>query len=219
MGVIMNKSTLVTILTVAVSTVLLTVSGNTITYADTESKEEDTEIILPDENAPIFSDEGAAYLDVSEINLDNDSNFYSEESKVNGRVAQYRMWRIESKTSGGASYGSWRNGPSGKGKATLNCTNSNTSNRSVSSSISGSSPVGANKIGASLGITIGQSKTYSVGYSIEIPAGKRRQIIFRPVYKLTNVKQREYVAGVKTSNIKTATVKTFSHWDYSYRNL
>lgn len=215
----MKKSIVTTMLTAIVTTTVFTAYGGAVTYAKAETMEETNELILPDENTPIFSDEGADYLNVPEINLDNDTKLYSEDSQVSLRVAQYRMWRIESKTSSGTSYGSWRDGPSGKGKATLAATNSNTISRSVSSSISGNYPIGKDKIGVSLGITIGESKTYGVSYSISIPAGKRQQIIFRPVYKSTKVVQREYISGVKTSTTKTATVKTFSHWDYSFKNL
>lgn len=178
-------------LTAIVATTLFIAFGGAVTYAKAETMEETNELILPDENAPIFSDEGAEYLNVPEINLDNDTILYLEDTQVNTRIAQYRMQRIESKTSAGTSYGAWRKGPSGKGKATLSATNSNTSSRSVSSSISGNYPIGADKIGASLRITIEQSKTYGVSYSISIPAGKRQQIIFRPVYKSTQVVQRE----------------------------
>ena len=157
---------------------------------------------------------------VSADNVNNDStNLQINALNIKPKVAQYRMWRIETKQSAGTEKGAWRNGPSGKGKATLNATNSNTSNRSVTSTISGNFPKKKKAIGASLGITIGESKTYSVGYSIEIPQGKRRQIIFRPIYKKTKVVQREYIGGVKTKNTKTAVVKSFSHWDYSYKNL
>ena len=151
----MKKSIVTTMLTAIIASTVFTVFGGAVAYAKAETMEETNELILPDENAPIFSDEGAEYLNIPEINLDNDTNLYSEGTQVNTRVAQYRMWRIESKTSAGTSYGAWRNGPSGKGKATLSATNSNTSSRSVSSSISGCYPIGADKIGASLGITIG----------------------------------------------------------------
>lgn len=215
----MKKSIVTTMLTAIVATTVFTAFGGAVTYVKAETMEETNELILPDENAPIFSSEGSDYLNVPEINLDEDTTTYIEEHQPNTRAAQYRMWRIESKTSGGTSYGAWRNGPSGRGKATMNASNSNTSNRSVSSSISGDYPIGKGNIGASLGITIGKSQDYTVGYSINIPAGKRQQIIFRPVYKNTKVKQRQYVGGVKTNTTKTATVKTFSHWDYSYKNL
>lgn len=141
----MKKSIVTTMLAAIVATTVFTAFSGAITYANAETMEETTELIFPDENAPIVSDEGADYLDVPEINLDNDTNLYSEDSQVNTRVAQYRMWRIESKTSAGTSYGAWRNGPSGKGKATLSATNSNTSSRSVSSSISGDYPIGTKK--------------------------------------------------------------------------
>ncbi|MBO0467689.1 hypothetical protein [Enterococcus plantarum] len=176
--------------------------------------------IRPDSDASILSDEGAGYLDVPEINLDDDFKEYETDvSSPQARAAFLITWKIESKKSSGTSYGPWRKGPSGKGKATLSANNSNTSSRSVSSSISGDYPIGKGKIGASLGITIGQSKTYGVSYSRLIPAGKREQIIFRPVYKLTKIKQRKYLAGTKTNTTQTAMVKSFSHWDYSFKSI
>ncbi|MCA5013633.1 MULTISPECIES: hypothetical protein [unclassified Enterococcus] len=175
-----------------------------------------TEKILPDPDAPITSDEGASYLDIPEINLDES---LVEQPTTNTRLIVAKWWSIESKTSAGNTYGPWRNGPSGKGKATLSATNSNTSNRSVSASISGDYPIGKGKIGSSVGVTIGESKTYGVSYSRVIPAGKKEQIIFRPVYKMTKVKQRQYVAGAKTNTVKTATVKSFSHWEYSFKSI
>lgn len=175
--------------------------------------------IQPDIDAEITSDEGETYLNAPVLNLSEDTNEYFSEDSINTRVVLTRWWKIESKTSGGLSYGGWRNGPSGKGAARLSVSNSNTTNRSVTSSISGDMPVGKKKIGASLGITIGESKTFGVSYSIDIPKNKRQQIIFRPVYKVTKVKQRYYVSGSKTNTVKTATVKSFSHWDYSKKTL
>ncbi|WEG74372.1 hypothetical protein OL234_10730 (plasmid) [Vagococcus intermedius] len=91
-------------------------------------------------------------------------NYYSSEDNINTRIIVAKWWKIESKTSGGISYGGWRNGPSGKGKARLSATNSNTTNHSITSSISGDMPIGKGKIGSSLGITIGESKQFGVSY-------------------------------------------------------
>lgn len=179
------------------------------------------ETILPDEDAPIISSEGQAYLDAPLINLTEDTVLDSlDNSPINSRGAIIYTWKVESKKAdSGVTYGGWREGPSGKGKATLTANNSNTTNRSATATISGDYPIGKGKIGSSLGISIGESKSYGVSYSIQIPAGKRQQIIFSPVYKTTKVKQRMYAMGIKSDTVKTATVKTFSHWDYSYKTL
>lgn len=190
---------------------------------ETSSTEEiESDEILPDPSAPIISDQNANYLVPDLINMNEDEQEYQSidiSSGLSPHIIVIKWWKIESKTSGGLSNGGWRKGPSGKGKATLTATNSNTTSRSVTSTISGDYPIGKGKIGASLGVTIGESKTYGVSYSRVIPQGKREQIIYRPVYKVTKVKQRLYVAGTKSSTTKTATVKTFSHWDYSYKTI
>lgn len=174
--------------------------------------------IQPDIDAPIFSDEIGNINEAPLINLEDDPTEYTVENS-NSRAVLIRSWKIDSKKSAGTTTGGWRSGPSGRGKATLSATNSNTNNRSVTATISGDAPIGASKIGASLGINIGTSKSYGVSYSISIPKGKRQQIIFRPVYKLTTVKQRLYINGAKTNTIKTATVKSFSNWDYSFKTI
>lgn len=174
--------------------------------------------IQPDIDAPIFSDEIGNINEAPLINLEDDPTEYTVENS-NSRAVLIRSWKIDSKKSAGTTTGGWRAGPSGRGKATLSATNSNTNNRSVTATISGDAPIGASKIGASLGINIGTSKSYGVSYSISIPKGKRQQIIFRPVYKLTSVKQRLYINGAKTNTIKTATVKSFSNWDYSFKTI
>lgn len=209
------------------STVLLIMASGSIVQAEeTFDEMENTNLvdifnhnIQPDIDAKIISDEGESYLNAPVLNLSEDTSEYSSEDNINTRVIVAKWWKIESKTSAGVSYGGWRNGPSGKGAARLSATNSNTTNRSVTSSISGDVPIGKGKVGSSLGITIGESKQFGVSYSIDIPKNKRQQIIFRPVYKVTKVKQRYYVAGSKTNTVKTATVKSFSHWDYSKKTL
>lgn len=200
-----------------VAAFLLGIPSNSLANENIEEESSNVELIFPDEGAPIVSSEGEEYLGAPIINFDNEDT----EKSISSRVIIPKYWKIESKTKvSGYSYGGWRNGPSGKGKARLTASNSNTTNRSVTATISGDYPVGKGKIGSSLGVSIGESKSYGVSYSIEIPAGKRQQIIFRPVYKSVKVKQRLYLLpAVKTDQIKTATVKYFSHWDYSFKTL
>lgn len=132
-------------------------------------------------------------------------------------------WKISSKKSAGYSKGAWRNGPVGKGKAKLTAKNSNTTKRTIKATVSGSYPIGKGKIGASVGATIDKTNEYTVSYTINIPKGKKQQIIFRPVYKLTKVNQRKYekVGNITqaTKIYKTATVSTFSHWEYSHKTV
>ncbi|MBC1435722.1 hypothetical protein HB848_10255 [Listeria rocourtiae] len=128
-------------------------------------------------------------------------------------------YKITSKTVHHYGYGAWRNGPSGKGPATLSLTNSKSVNSSFTASISGDYPIGAATIGSSLGVTIGKSKSYGTSYSITIPKGKKRQIIFRSRYKVTYVKQRLYANGIASNTYKTAKVTSFVNWDYSWKDI
>ncbi|MBC1210599.1 hypothetical protein [Listeria booriae] len=132
-------------------------------------------------------------------------------------------WKITSKKKTGTSTGAWRNGPSGKGPSALNINQSTTKDISVTNSISGSYPVGKGTIGSSLGITIGTSKTYGTSYTVTVPKGKKYLIIYRPVYNVYTVKQQKYY---RTGSItqasgtySTATVKSFNHWDYSWKSI
>lgn len=147
-------------------------------------------------------------------------------SFINAKAIIYNtetVWKISSKKKTGTSTGPWRNGPSGKGPATLNINQSKTKDITVTSSISGSFPIGKKAIGSSLNITIGESKTYGTSYSVNIPSGKKYQIIYRPVYNVYTVKQRKYyrTGGITeaTNTYSTATVKSFNHWEYSWKKI
>lgn len=132
-------------------------------------------------------------------------------------------WQLESKGYNKKIIGCWRNGPVGKGKSKLNISSSTTINRTVTNSICGSYPVGVGSISAYLGVTIGKSITYGTSYIITVPAGKKQQIIFRPVYKQYKVNQRQWVktgsVKSKTKNVKTAYENVFDYWEYSYKNV
>jgi hypothetical protein len=149
-------------------------------------------------------------------------NDYSTENP-HGVVPVTYYWKIVSNKKTGTSNGAWRNGPSAKGKATLSINSSKSLNTNVASSISGSYPVGIPVINAKLNIKINASKKYSVTYTISIPAKKRYQIIFRPVYSVYTVAQQKYArAGNLVSKVGkpvNAKVKKFSNWDYSWKEL
>lgn len=136
------------------------------------------------------------------------------------RTDGFYYWRVTSKTVAGYPYGSWRNGPSGRGPATLTLGNSSTYSTSVTNTISGSY-TDKWSIGASLGVSIGKSKTYSVSYAVNVPRGKKYQIRYRPQFKKYKVVQSQYYKidgkARKTGKTMTSYVNVFSNWDYSWR--
>lgn len=140
---------------------------------------------------------------------------FEKENRTDG----FYYWRVTSKSVVGYPYGSWRNGPSGRGPATVSLTNSSTYSRSVTNTISGSYTNKA-AIAASLGVTIDKSNTYSVSYSLNVPRGKKYQIRYRPQFKKYKVVQTQYYkidGKAHKTGTKISYVKVFSNWDYSWR--
>lgn len=124
-------------------------------------------------------------------------------------------WVVDSITSLGTDYGSWRLGPQGAGPGTITVNKTDT----VTNTISGSyTSVGA--IAASLGVSIGQSQSYSVQYSLPVPAGRIYQIKYRPLFTKYRVIQRQYYrldgSSIPTSETKTCYVNVFYDWGFSY---
>lgn len=180
-------------------------------------------VLLATSQVSVFaSDNIHPESEVNNLNLEIDDREYTEDSGVQPCTDGRYVWKVTSKTTVSYPYGSYRNGPSGKGPGIVSLTNSNTTNRSVTNTISGSyTSVGT--IASSLGVTIGKSKTYSASYSINVPSGKRYQIIFRPQYKRIKVVQTQYykIDGyeTKTGQTKTSYVNVFQNWDYSWKQL
>lgn len=137
----------------------------------------------------------------------------------------YTTWVVKSKSVDRYEHGGWRNGPSGKGPSTLSINSGYSINRSFTNTVTGSTPAGVSTIGSSVGVTIGSAKTYGTSYSISIPKGAHRQIIFRSVYKVYKVVQRKHerITGMSydkaLNQYKTAYVTKFDHWDYSWKNI
>lgn len=165
---------------------------------------------------------------VDDSDLNNPDTLYEADgtpvdlSKPNYSVMYgptYITYKITSKKVTSHGYNKYRKGPSGRGPATLTMSKSSSVNTSFTSTISGDYPIGKGKIGASLGITIGATKTYGVTYSVKIPKKKKKQIIFRPRYKVYTVKQRTYANGQPTYKYKTAKVKAFENWDYDWKYI
>lgn len=154
--------------------------------------------------------------------LDLDETEYIDTNDIQTRTDGYYYWKVTSKTVVGHPYGSWRNGPSGKGPATLSFTNSSSYSRSVTNTISGSY-TSISDISSSLGVTIGKTKQYSASYSVTVPKGKKYKIIYRPQFKRYKVVQTQYYRidgySSKTKQTKTCYVNVFSNWDYSWKNI
>lgn len=116
----------------------------------------------------------------------------------------------------------WRVGPTGLGPATLSINEGSGIDKSFTSSISGSYPVGIAGINLLLGVFINESQEHGTSYSISIPSGQRKTIIYRPKYVTYKVFQRFYQkdtwTGKKTLiNTSIAYVTKFSTWDYSWK--
>lgn len=130
----------------------------------------------------------------------------------------YYFWRVTNKSVIGYPYGAWRNGPSGRGPATLSLTNSRGYNTSVTNTISGSY-TSVSTISASLGITIGLTKTYGVTYSVSVPKGSTYQIKYRPQFKRYKVVETQYyrIDGyTRQVGQKISYVDVFYSWNYTW---
>ncbi|ENY8332336.1 TPA: hypothetical protein ACKONR_000406 [Clostridioides difficile] len=159
--------------------------------------------------------------EIPKVDLSKDDNLYPDINSSSSTFANPAIgWTIHSKTKvPGTYYGAWRNGPSGKGPATLSINNSSSINRSFTNTVSGSYPVGEGSLSTSLGVTIGKVKTYGTSYSIPIKANEKRMIIFRPRYTKYKVEQWYYAKGSFTGKTATAYVSVFSDWDYSSKAI
>lgn len=162
------------------------------------------------------------------LNVGNEEKIYiqdkSDTSLITpmGPLYEY-FWAISSKSKVRMDFGSWRDGPSGKGPANLSINQATNLDRSFTASLTGEYPVGKGTIEASLGITIGTSKSYGTTYDIDIPSDTIRTIIYRPKIDVYEVTQTYYrmnsITGELTSmDKKVATVEAFNNWDYSWRN-
>lgn len=150
---------------------------------------------------------------------DNDSN---DQSSYRVPIYEYH-WKITSKSVYRRKFGSWREGPSGKGPGDLSINESNTINRNFTASISGKYPIGVGAIGSSLGVDIGKSDTYGTSYRINLKENEIKTIIFRPkinVYKVVQTKYKINMLSGKMTPIReeVAYVDVFNNWDYSWRN-
>lgn len=137
------------------------------------------------------------------------------------------FWRLKSCTKVGTVNRSYRNGPSGYGPATLTLSKSTTTttSRTVENTITGEYTWGIKNISASTGHSFGKSEEQGISYSIKVPAGAHRMIIFRPVmrkYKIITEKVKMPTSGYgKTTILKTETAYgyIFDHWDYNWKNV
>ena len=150
--------------------------------------------------------------------------FASSDNGVSPCVDGHYTWKVTDKQVISYPYGSWRNGPSGKGAATLTFKYDKTSsyNIKVANTISGNYYSLA-AIEKYLGVEIGQAESHSVSYSIKIPAGKTQQIIYRPQYRRYKVVETQFFVdhGISSSTGKTkiSYVNVFNNWDFSKKDI
>ena len=82
-------------------------------------------------------------------------------------------------------------------------------------------------IGSELGVTLGASKSYSLGsgYSVTVPKGSHYLIKYRPMYYTYKVVETKYkeryneaLGGMERYVVETKTcyVDVFSHWDFTH---
>lgn len=137
-------------------------------------------------------------------------------------VDGYYSWQVDSKTVVDYTYGSWRDGPSGRGPCTLTLTNESATSIEVSNTITGKYSSKKN-IEAALGIKIGVVNGKKASHSINVPSGVTKRIIYRPYYKKIKVVEQQYFIdhGQKsaTGNKKTSYVTVYVNWDYSSKTV
>ena len=99
-------------------------------------------------------------------------------------------------------------------------------NISFKASVSGGYTNGGT-IGSELGVTLGASKSYSLGsgYSVTVPKGSHYLIKYRPMYYTYKVVETKYkeryneaLGGMERYVVETKTcyVDVFSHWDFTH---
>lgn len=119
-------------------------------------------------------------------------------------------------------YGPWRNGPSGKGPGKLGFVQSTGESIKVINSISGSYS-NVRNISTSLGVEIGVKVEHAASFSVNVPKGKRYQIIYRTCFKRYKIIQTKFyqIDGMssKTKDTKTSYVNVFSHWDFTWKEV
>lgn len=178
-------------------------------------------------------------LEISRITLQDDKIFVYEngsesdlnnEDSLNEMKAPILYTKGYKKTLESHGYGSWRSAVSGKGPATLSFTQTNSKGYNISYTASVSGEYSSiNKINSMVGVTVGTSKTYSIGagYSVKVPKGKRYRIVYRPRYKVYKIVETKYLEqavpnkGIRKYPVssKTCRVKVFDSWDFSYKAL
>lgn len=160
-------------------------------------------------------------------------HFYVEvyEEEQDDRITDFVTVYGYDYTKGSLKNGSWRNGTSGGSNVSsstlsLNYNNDTTYNISFTASVSGSYTNGGT-IGSQLGVSLGKSKTYSLGsgYSVTVPKGAHYLIKYRPKYYTYTVVETKYkerynpaLGGMEryVMGTKTCYVDVFSHWDFTH---
>lgn len=77
-------------------------------------------------------------------------------------------------------------------------------------------------ISSQFGVTIGETDTKGVSYSITVPAGEKRQIIFKPIYRRYAVEissYSRYLSHDYLNGSKIVYLNIFQDFEYSWRNV
>lgn len=132
-------------------------------------------------------------------------------------------WEVTSTSAYANKFGAWRDGPTGTGPASLDINQSKQINRTFTNTITGDYSIGKAKISTTLGVTIGETKTYGTSYRVPIAQNETKTIIYRPkirTYKVVSTYFR-YPMGTTGNPValktETSYVDTFVDWDYYWR--
>jgi hypothetical protein len=178
------------------------------------------EIGVTQENGDIITEENL--IDAT----DSDTIWYDENGNVvEDAVSEYTdgeptfgvmyLWYMTNNMGYvGNSYGSWTNGVSGSGAATLTLSKS----VSTSNTYSGSLTASKKSVSAAVGFDITKSRSTTASYSVKVPKGKKYMIQYRRVYKKYKVQQKAYSTSTYLET-KYVYPKKFSHLEYRYKSI
>ncbi len=136
-----------------------------------------------------------------------DGNNYWEEWRV------WSVWQLNDVS------GPWLDGPIGDGPGTVTLSQSTT----VSNSFSGTLRVTKGNLDASVGFNTTASWSQTASYSVTPPAGQRWQIIYRGIYEMWEVTQRNAVRldgqWYWTNQFAYVYAYRWKTWQFSWRVL
>ena len=134
-------------------------------------------------------------------------------------------WKVEKvEDYGPITYGSWREGPTGRGPGSLSITDSTTVSFTFTNTITGQYSIGLSSIEAAVGCEIGIELTHAADYTITLGDNVRKTIIFRPKLQVVKVTTEywRYPTGAtyldpELLETEICYVTKFIEWDYDWR--